>query len=322
MAVDPETGIWTPDVTRQPFGAMSAVMALSNSQKANSIADQLMQGRQQALEAQQFKTQHEQQQADWEAQAHEAMQSLPEDATDQQMINTYVRSGGDLARALPWMRANTAATTKLDLEDMKYAHAALQQAKLKGATPDQLESIVRSTPLPSGHQMTDEGIAQLRAFGVLPQVGADIAKTQAQTAEAEQRTMTNAQLPQHWAEMERLRGQAIEILKGGGVLKPREEAAIRQNITANEARIAAISKQTTERDPLTFKFKVLTADEQDAIKQMKDQNESLQGILDANEKKRAGAASTAGAAAPALAGEDETDPFGAEKRGLIGPASR
>lgn len=244
---------------------------------------------------------------------------LPDTASDQDMIRTYVRSGGDLARALPWMRADRAAESRFDVADLKTLSQELQQARKNGATADQLDSIVRGHRKADGSGYSEEQIASLKSFpGMFPQVTANIGKTEAQGDVAQ---ATATAIPQRTAETERhdkaseeiarQRTAAVAKLRAGGVLTATEERGFRNTLAGLDAKIAAIAGKQHQRDPLTYSFVKLSDDEKVTLQSLKDQKEQIEGILEANEKRKAGA--SGGGAEPEEStepGEDPTDPLG------------
>jgi hypothetical protein len=309
--------MWSPDVYRQPFGAMSAAMQLYNSGRARTLSDQLMAGRAAALAEQQQKTEQEGQRFGWEEQAHNAMMGLPDTATNDQMIRTYIKSGGDLARALPWMRAETTASSRLDVADLRALSSELQEARNKGATPEQQESIIRSHRKADGSGYSEDQIAQIKSFpGMFPQVTANIGKTEAQGDVA---TATAGAIPQRTEETARhdkamegiaaARENGIAKLRAGGIFTPNEEKGYRAMMSTLDQRIATLGGKEGRVDPNTFIKYKLNPHEQASLEAYKRERGKVQAILDENDRRKMGQSSGV-TPATTTPGEDPTDPLG------------
>jgi hypothetical protein len=294
---------------------MSAAMALHNATRSRDISEQLQAQRQAQLEEQQLRTGEEATRYGEEQELRNAMKALPEDATTDQYMKTYMRYG-DPSRGIPWLRTEASMKGRMNIQNLKALDNQLRQARDKGATADQQEAIARSFKDEQGNPLVDDDtVLSLRSMGILPAVHEGIEKTRAQTnlsnVTAENIPIRTTEMIRHDEETERLKSEAISKIQLGGVLKPAEEHAIRVELDNLNGKIAALSGKTRARDPLTYKFAVLTDDEKKSMQGWKDQIEQLEGILERNEqlkKSKVGAGvAPQSATEPA---EDESDPLG------------
>jgi len=110
MGWDPETGMWEPDVFRQPLGALGAVMNFGNARRATEISDEKQRARSLAADLEQSRLDSEQFDLENERAAREEIDRTP-NATPEQVADIYARRNPK--SGLGWAKAGAraAATT-------------------------------------------------------------------------------------------------------------------------------------------------------------------------------------------------------------------
>lgn len=325
MGWDPTTGQWTPDVTRQPFGAMSAVMNLFNASRAHDISSQLDEQRQFQLEEERQKAAEEGERFGWERNARNAMMELDPNATPEQANLAYLRAGGDPRSSLPFLRTQESLAGRKSIQDAKNASAELNMyTKLAGDPAKGRLLFKRAHP-----DATDDEIDSYAAMGVAPLAGAQTQLAQSRGNEAESRAdlydvraddiiqtePARIDLMKARAEAERtLKEYRLKRSVPGAVSGQGERRKIIEAIIANRK---LIEQFESKRDPATFKLGVVDQANLDAIKQA---NEDLEDLLQQTPAAASPAAAPAGtkpgASGPDSAppGEDPTDPLGYFKK--------
>lgn len=316
MGWDPETGMWTPDVTRQPFGAMSAVMNLMNATRAHDISSELEANRQFQLQEAQQKAAEEGERFGWERNAREAMMGLPPDATPEQASMAYLRSGGDARGVLPFLRTQESLAGRKTLRDMQNASQELQKYTSLAGDPEKGKALYkRAHP-----DATDEEVEMYARMGVAPKPaaetqraisGANLAESQADLADTRAADIIETQPAR--VDLMKARTEAERTLKEyrlkrsvpGAIFGPKERANVIEKIVQNRKIIEAIE---SKRDPLSYK---LGAVDQANLQALKDANQQLEDLLEQQPSGPSAAAPQgAPAAAPAPAGGDPSDPLG------------
>lgn len=310
MGWDPNTGMWTPDVERQPLGALGSVMNFHNSIQAKNISDQLQAQREAQTATEQEKLSHEQEQGQYERQMHQALQDLPPDASDDQFARTIMRTGPNPAAGLPYFRsAMTSANSYkkgVDVQKLKNASAMAKDLLDKGVAPSDVEGYLRQAGA------DDDTIEGLRSVNQLPTVTAGIAKTEEETNLAGIRGEDIEATRQARIDLMSLTGQsrrdlanARAKLMGGAKFGPKEEAGILGRIASNYKAIEAIE---SKRDQMTMK---LGAVDQNNLKELRENTEELKSILESARSGSYGAAQgEPTGSAPAPSSYDPTDPLG------------
>lgn len=166
MGVDPNTGIYTPDVSYQPTGAMGAVTSLLNSQKANQIAQTLQQQREaqaqmEQQQAQQYQMANERAEAGRQATMGAVNNAPPgQDLDMNSIIRANMGATGDTSQFMPYITKTTTAATsaagKLDVEKIKARTAMVLGAVKTGMDPNTAISLAST-------DMTPEEVAALKA---------------------------------------------------------------------------------------------------------------------------------------------------------------
>lgn len=282
MGWDPQTGMWSPDESRQPLGALGAMMNFFNARRARDISGTLQDQREQRLAAGQqemessaFDLGERQRRSAEDQQMREAMAALPEDASPEQISSAYTRSGGDPSKTFPLMRTQESGRTRTGIERLKAAKLYVDTAQKQGRPPAQL--------VPQLKQLgySDDEIDQMSQLGMLPKVEADINKTKADTALAGEkatdlRATRDARIQELRARSKELRDRVEHKVASGYKFGPKEKAAILTRIKQSRQALKALRNQT---DPTTGMAKKLTAEDQADIRDTEADIGVLYGYL-------------------------------------------
>lgn len=224
-------GMWTPDVERQPLGALGSVMQFMNSRRAHEISgqgDQLreaqIQQHQAQLEQEQFQLQEARKNAARDEELRAKMATLPEGASSDQAVQQYIRSGGDPSKILPFWRTQESLAGRKDIQTMK------------GDQAIGLEEKKQSSPL----------------------VGAKVENLESSTGLNKERTTDIAETRQPRIDLMKARGDTARMVAAaklrkdkGGALTPKEKAGIIAKIGTYRK---MIESSESKRDPMTLKM--------------------------------------------------------------------
>lgn len=274
MGWNPETGMWTPDVERQPLGALGSAMNFFNSRRAGDIASTLQQSRegqiaqqQEQLAQEQFKLEEAHKAAQRDDELRQALATAPEGADLEEI---YMRQG-DPSKLGPLYRTAMSGGIRKDVQGMKGNQA--------------LEQIQAKEDLPS----TQAKIDTTQATGRL-------ADTRANDIEATQQPRID--LMKARAELDRTLKQASIKKTAAGGLNAKDRAGIYAKALAYRQ---GIEKIEAKRDNMTLKLGAVDAANLDG---MKKSLAALENLL--TEEPASPTAPAAGAAK----GADPSDPLG------------
>jgi hypothetical protein len=279
---DPQTGMWEPDVTRQPLGALGSVMQFMNARRARDISGQLDQERQDAiaqhaaqLEQEQFQLQEARSQAARDQQLREKLAAMPEGATPEQMAGAYIRGGGEAAKVLPFWRTQESGAARVNIAKLKNA-GPIYQTFLKSAGNDPAAAKVLAVK--AGFTPDEADILAMQGPLAKPaaeveniQAGTELKGTQAEDIEATRQSRID---------LAKARADTARILAGvkakraaGGDLGPKEKAGILAKVRSYRSDIERLE---SKRDPMTMK---LGAVDQQNLRDMKADLADLEGLL-------------------------------------------
>jgi hypothetical protein len=281
---DPTTGMVGLQETHQPTGAIGAVMNLMNGQKSRDISQALQQHR--AAEAQMAQQQADEYAARQERddQIRQALAKLGPGAGQQDVIGTYLKSGGDVERVLPWMRAQTSASAKVDSARVKAGSELYGKLTTVGGQPPNA-----ALGFLSGVYSPEEIDAIKATVGgsgnmPLPVPGAKAAENTAAAGLKDTQAQDIADTLPGRKDLLAAKSYALRVMAqakkekaatgGTGGLKPSTELGVRKAIAAIDAKLESIAGK---RDPLTMR---LGPADKTIVEDLKTQREALKGMLD------------------------------------------
>ncbi len=251
MAWDPQTGMWSEDITRHPYGALGSAMQFFNARKAGDISGQLEQRRMQELEQEQFKLDEARKAVERDAQLRQAMAEIPETAGYEDITRTYIRKGGDPSKLPSLLRTGMSGDIRTNLQGMK----------------------------------GDQALEQIATKEELPSTQAGIGKTKAETENLQTRTgdITATQpgrvdLLKATAEARRQYAAMVQKKKAGGEFTENERALILDKIARRELEIQTL---TTEKDIYGRRRtrKNLSPEEQAAVEELRKIQAAQKALL-------------------------------------------